>query len=66
MDPEPQDRKENNRETYRVKSKKYKKGERPPSPWYYLENRYLRGLLEKQDTREDFTINDRYIKIIKN
>ncbi len=60
-----QELKEINREKYRIKSKKYKKGKRGPSPFYRLQGKIDKRLQKKQDQVEDFAMNDKHIKLIK-
>ncbi len=49
--------------TDKFSKKKYskkteKKGSRPVSPWYYLIGKVERQYLDKEDTKEDFSVQD--------
>lgn len=50
--------KEFNNNKYSKKSKKYKVGKRPNSPWYFLIGKIEKNYLSKFDLNQDFQVNN--------
>ena len=57
------DEKELNRLNYQKKTKKYKNGKRPHSPWYYLIGKVEKRFFNKSDLDTDYPVNN--VKPIK-